>query len=149
MTCRDSRALLGEMNKLFANFECNARFDSLNTTMSNMLLQNTEIQKPMKFLSKKYNTLLERLDKFKRENNALKRRIFVLENTADVIECNACSAMLEVRNISNSDSENKNDLTEIVQSIGSVLKQPVVTCDIKDIHRHVNKTNKNAKLNTA
>lgn len=100
--------------------------------MSNVLLQNVEIHKSIDFFSKKYDALLERLDKTELENDAWKRRISALENTSEVIERNARSAMLEIRNTSNSDSENNNSLTEIVQSIGSVVNQPIQIGDIKD-----------------
>lgn len=176
----DSRSIMSEMNKLFASFERkqDSRFESLSSTMSNVMLQNSEIQKSIDFFSTKYDALLDRLDKTERENDALKKRIFALENTVDVIERNARSAMLEIRNISNSDSENKISLTEIVKNIGNVVNQPINMEDIKDVHRLVsrnsdsspilvefcsstvkesviksvktfNKTNQNSKLSTA
>lgn len=176
----DSCAIMSEINKLFASFERrqDSRFESLSSTMSNVMLQNSEIQKSIDFFSAKYDALLERLDKTERENDALKKRIFALENSVDDIERNARSAMLEIRNISNSDSETKIGLTEIVKNIGIVVKQPIKLEDIKDVRRLVsrnsvsspilvefcsstvkesvikavktfNKTNQNSKLSTA
>lgn len=144
----DSRAIMSEMNRLFANFESqqSARFDSLNSTMSNVLLQNTEIQKSIEFFSKKYDDLLERLDNTERENVTLKKRIFALENTVDVIERNARSAMLEIRNISDSDLANKVSLTEIVQSIGNVVNQPIKLDDVKDVHRLVSRNSASSPI---
>lgn len=144
----DSRAIVSEMNRLFADFESkqNTRFNSLNSTMSNVLLQNTEIQKSIDFFSKKYDDLLGRLDKTERENDSLKKRIFALENTVDVIERNTRSAMLEIRNISDSDSENKDNLTEIVQSIGNVVNQKIKSDDVKDVHRLVSRNSASSPI---
>lgn len=133
----DSKAILNEMHKLFAGFESkqNSKFDSLNVSVNNILLQNQEIQKSIEFFSRQYDTLLERMDHAEEENKSLRKRISSLENKMDFLERNARSTMVEIRNIPNSVPENRGDLTGIVQSLGSVVSQPIQSSDIKDVHR--------------
>lgn len=129
--------ILSEMHKLFANFESkqNYKFESLNTSLNNMSLQYQEIQKSIEFFSKQYDSLLERLENTEQENETLKKRISSLENKMEFLDRNARAAMVEIRNISTSESENKSDLIEIVKNIGSAVDQPIQSTDLKDVHR--------------
>lgn len=135
--------LLSEITKLFSDFERkqNRKLDSMNSTMSDILDQNSKIHESITFFSQKYDELLERLDTTERENCLLKQQISSLEYKIEYLERDTRSAMIEINNLPPVLPENKETLTERLISVGTAINLPINTADVKNIYRMKPKKN--------
>lgn len=127
-------ALMPQMTALFQNFEKqqSAKLETLITTITT---QNTEIQNSIEFLSQKYDDCLQKMDRLEKENLSYKKKIETLESKIELMENNSRFSMIEIKNIPKQETENKETLTNIVKQIGTHLEQPILTSDIRDLYR--------------
>lgn len=86
-------------------------------------------------MSTKYEDALKKIDVLQDEVKKDKQYIRQLENTVELLQRNARSTSLEIRNIPRGVNETKEDLKIIVSKLSEVLQQPLQGHEIKDVYR--------------
>ncbi|XP_028174862.1 uncharacterized protein LOC114363367 [Ostrinia furnacalis] len=138
----DMKAFMADMRKMQASAaeELNSKFTKLQSTVDEIKQQNNDIAKSMEFISQKYDELSIRLESCEKERVKQLTYIKTLETRIEQIERNARNSSIEIRNVPKSVSENKEDLLNIVKSIGSSVNMELKNLDIKDTFRYKSKT---------
>lgn len=130
---------MSELKSMFRSFSTqqDSKLDSINQAISTLLDQNSEIQKTVEFMSKRYDDMIERMDYLEDENKTCKKQIKDLENKIEMLEKNSRSTSIEVRNVPKRDRESKDSLACVIRDIGTALKiQPgLQKNEIRDIYR--------------
>ncbi|KAJ8718791.1 hypothetical protein PYW07_016347 [Mythimna separata] len=111
------------------------KFTTLELSLKELTCQNAEINKSMILLSEKYDDVLSELKILQQENYSLKSHIKTLDAKIEHFEKGARSTMVELKNVPDTVSENKEQLVEIAKKIGNVINVPILDSDIRDISR--------------
>lgn len=113
------------------------KFEKLNMAINTLLVQNLDIKKTVENMSSQHQELLEKMRKLQDENNEYKIKVSTLEDKIDALESIVSRTKIEIRNLPKQETENKQMLTSIVQTIGSTLdlETQIQGSEIKDIFR--------------
>lgn len=138
----DFDSFMEEVRDMFSKFasEHKARLDNLESTLSEIKIQNEAINLSISTLSDKYDELQKELQSFRQERKEQNSYIKLLENKIETLERQSCAVKLEIRNIPKMQNENKQALCEAVKKIGNTLKLQLQNSDIKDVYRPFAKT---------
>lgn len=133
----NSDNLLKEISKLFAasDQKHNKKFEQLNSTLVALQAQTSKIDEAITFFSSKYDELLERQVSSERANSALKQQVFDLESKIEDLERQSRASTIEIKNLPQSERENKESLITTICKIGTVIEQPIELGDIRNIFR--------------
>ncbi|CAH2095924.1 unnamed protein product [Euphydryas editha] len=93
------------------------------------------IRSSVEFLAQKYDSVIDKLNKLETNRTSDAKYIKSLENRIEILERSARSTCLEIRNIPTAKSETKDDLLNVVSSVGNVLKTPIQSYEVKDVYR--------------
>ena len=115
--------------------EHNQKLICLQDTVVEIKKQNEELNKMVQFMSDKYDEIRDKLLCLETERKENHNYINQLETKVETLEKNTRSGSLEVRNIPKKPAESKRDLVKILESIGTCLKTPIQSSDIRDIFR--------------
>lgn len=137
-----------EIRELFDEFSRtqSTKFDALTDAMTLLKQETAELKKSVAFMSKKYDEVLESLGKMQKENSKYKVQVELLDQRVDFLERKARSTTIELRNVPQSPTETKANITEIITKVGVVLQQPVQISDIRDTYRLKTKNNSNPPI---
>ncbi|KAJ2948727.1 hypothetical protein O0L34_g7985 [Tuta absoluta] len=102
--------------------------------------QNDGIKQSLDFLSDKYDSLLNRVDKMDEERKTDRAYINSLEQKLDILERTTRAASFELRNVPEIKEEKKEDLCELAIQLGDALSVPLKHEDIRDVHRSFSAT---------
>lgn len=135
---------MAEMNKMFSEFknQQESKFNSLVASVSHISTQNEEILKSIGFLSNKYDEIVDKIKSLEGSQVKHIEYINVLENKIELLQRNACSTKVEIRNVPRIQTETKTSLCEIVKKIGTKINCPIDVNDVRTIYRP--KINKNS-----
>jgi hypothetical protein len=124
-----------EMRSLFTKLS-----SSVEQQFNAIRIQNEELQKSLQFMSDKYDSVLERMQRMEEKKVEDGKKMQVLEEKVEFLERKARASGLEIRNVpknSNNEKEmeTKEDMCKIVQSVGRLLKMDIKEEHIKDAYR--------------
>lgn len=122
-----------------------SKFLLLQNSMTEIIAQNTEINKNLAFVSQQYDDLKRNMDKLQKERNTDRTYINQLEEKIENLERTLCLTKMEIRNIPKIENENKEDLCRIVTQTAGVLDITLERQDIKDVFR-INKKDGNPSI---
>lgn len=111
------------------------KLDSLTKAVSEIKIQNAEIQRSMEFLSASYDEMVKKVVSVQNDCTKNKEHIKHLENKIELLERNARSASIEIRNIPKQPSETKSTLCNLVKKTGIKVDCIVRDSDIRTIFR--------------
>ncbi|XP_073944742.1 uncharacterized protein [Choristoneura fumiferana] len=133
----DNDSKMDELKALIleSNRQSDAKYQSLTAAISTLITQNTEIQKSVEFMSKKYDEVLAQLNTLEHVNKQYKSQITSLESKLEILERNSKSSSLEIRNIPKSETEKKDSLFGLITSLGNALDLEINRSDIRDVFR--------------
>ncbi|CAF4798504.1 unnamed protein product [Pieris macdunnoughi] len=123
-----------------ANSQNESKFTSLQSSMREILTQNTEIKDSIAFVSKQYEDMKAKYEKLEKQRNEDRLYIDQLEKKIESLERTSASTKLELRNIPKITGENKDSLCNIASKAADVIDFPIQKQDIKDIYRTKSKT---------
>lgn len=112
--------------------------DNLVQNVSCIKQQNAELTKSMELMSSKYDDFLFRIEALETKSREDKKYINLLEDKIESLERKARSSGIEIRNVPkvNTDKpESKDDLCNLVQSMGESINIDIKASDIRDIYR--------------
>lgn len=135
-----SPSLLSTIKSMFTDLieQQDSKFDIVNNTLLAISTQNKDIQKSLNVLTKNYEELQTEIQAIKQENTEFKQRLSALETKLELQEKQACSSMIEIRNIPKSSSaSNKKEVISFVDTIGPAigLEPPITPTEIRDIYQ--------------
>ncbi|KAJ8708825.1 hypothetical protein PYW08_010207 [Mythimna loreyi] len=134
---------LVELRELFDEFSKiqSSKFDALTAAMTQLKEETADMKKSVTFMSQKYDEVLESLVKIQKENSFYKVQVGLLEQRIDFLERKAKSTTFELRNVPQSSTETKENITQVITKVCEVIKQPIQRSDIRDIYRLKTKPN--------
>ncbi|KAI5633773.1 hypothetical protein NE865_13520 [Phthorimaea operculella] len=109
--------------------------DFLRKLIQQVKTQNDGIKQSLDFLSAKYDSLLNRVDKMDEERKTDRTYINSLEQKLDILERTTRAASFELRNVPEIKEEKKEDLCDLAIQLGEALSVPIKHEDIRDVHR--------------
>lgn len=128
-----------EIKKMIAEMKAEQmqKLETLNSTINSLVKQNEKLQTSVDFMSSKYDDLLNKIDNLQRQNNDYKKSVTSLEKRIEILERNARSCTIEIRNIPKSSSENKKSMINVIKTVGEALcpDTPIQDFEIKEIYR--------------
>lgn len=131
--------LLSEFKKMFADAQSyqERKFDTLNEAITTLMDQNCDLKKSVEWMSAKYDNLVQDMESLLKENHKFKNHIKKLEERLDLMDKNAKSTAIEIRNITKDGNETKKMLIDSVKSVCSTIgSEPALQdLEIRDIHR--------------
>lgn len=144
----EMKTFMEEMRSMMANQE--KKLKSLETTFKDSIkeisIQNKDIKTSIEFISNMYEEMRMKLENCEQQQRKDRLYIKALEDRLDNVERGIRSSSLEVRNIPQKETENKDDLIKIVQNIGSVLNTPIDKSEIKELFRTKKRNSKNSPI---
>lgn len=129
------------INKLAEDQE--KRFNDLLSSIQIIANQNAELTSSVTLLSDKYDEFLQKISTLEAEKKEDRKLIKQLEDKLENIERKSRETGIELRCVPTSQNETKQDLCEIVKSLGSTLNVEIKSSDIKDIYRLKSKDSSN------
>lgn len=113
------------------------KFAALNSSLSTLIEQNTEIQKTVDFMSSQYDVLVTKLETVEKDNQNLKSHIKALEIKIDTLEKDSKSTTIELRNIPIQNQEDKQSLCTTIKNLGTAIGSTSIIqeVEIRDIFR--------------
>lgn len=133
--------IMEQMKNMFTSFsmEQASRLVELQSSISNIERQNTDISKCVEFLSSKYDDMLNQMKNLEVEKKKDQLRIRDLEDKVEALERKLKDPIIEIKNLplvlsEGNKYETKNDLCEIVKRLGKLIKVDINENDIKDIY---------------
>lgn len=111
------------------------KFAALQSAMSEIIAQNTDIKDSIAFISKQYDDMKLKVQSLESEREADRCQILQLEDKVETLERLLHSTKIEIRNVPKKQGENKEDLCRIVTDLTKVLSTPVQKHEIKDVFR--------------
>lgn len=129
-----------------SNAISDAKFTALQSSMAEIIAQNTEIKESIAFTAKQYDDMIVKLNQFEVERKEDRSRIQQLEHKVDNLERMLFSTKIEVRNIPKKQGENKDDLCTIIEQVANVLQTSLQRQEIKDVFRVSNKDSKQTAI---
>lgn len=127
--------IMAEMHRLFYEYDekQTAKLTILQSTINEVKTQFESITSSIQLLSDKYEDIkfdILNINKANKEQNACIKQ---LEYKLEVLERNANSSKIEIRNYP-TQKGNKEELTKILQNIGNVIDSTIDYSEIKDIY---------------
>lgn len=126
-----------EIKELFEEFkrEQNQKFEKLTAAVDEIKMQNSEIQTSVQFLSQKYDSIINQIEKLESEKQQHLHQLQLLENRMENYERLSRSTCIEIKNIPVIPSETKDKLLNTVISMGNSLNVPITSHEVKDVFR--------------
>ncbi|XP_069355286.1 girdin-like [Maniola hyperantus] len=129
-----------EIKEILESFkkEQNCKFDKLEKiflTMDEIRKQNNEIQSSVEFLSQKYDSVVNQIEKLECEKQANRQNLQLLEQKLDNYERLSRSTCIEVRNIPTVKSETKDSLLNTIIATAKILNMTLQPNEVKDVFR--------------
>lgn len=93
------------------------------------------LQTTVEFMSAKYEEALQRIEVLENEKKADKSYILHLENRLETQEHNARCTSIEIRNVTQSPKETKEDLKRVIRCAAQLFEIPLQNNEIKDVYR--------------
>lgn len=119
------------------------RFEDLIYKINNILEQNLELKKSVEVMSSKYDEFLSRISNLESERKEDKKTIHQLEEKVEYLERKSRATGLEIRNVPKIHDETKDQLCDMVVSMGKTLAINIGPSDIRDIYRTKSKDSSN------
>lgn len=128
---------MDELRDMFSTFkeEQNKKIEKIYETVYEIKNQNNEIRASVDFLSEKYDTINNLINKLESDHSSNLKYIHTLEERLDNLERLSRSTCLEIKNIPTVRSETKESLLNTVISTGKNLKVSIAPNDVKDVFR--------------
>lgn len=123
-----------------------AKFSKLQTAMSEIIAQNSEIKDSIAFMSNQYDELAGRVASIEKGRKDEQLYICHLEQKVETLERSLCSTKFELKNVPWKDNESKEDLCEIVTKSAQALDVPLLKQEIKDVFRTKSKKGTSAPI---
>lgn len=138
----DLNSFIKEMKNMFntASELQNQKLSAMHSAIEEIRVQNCDISKCMEFLSVKYDEMKASLDRCEQERKKHLSYIGALEDRVEYLERNSRNTSIEIRNVPQTPSENKQSLVNIVKNIGLAVESSIEDCDIKDTFRYRSKS---------
>lgn len=131
----------------------NVILSKLVAEISDLKLQNTQIQKTnleieksMSFISQQYEEMKDYIITLQKERKDQKEYIENLESKVRDLQLASRSSSVEVRNIPPKENETMIDLTNVISKLGAALDLPIPSSTIRDIHRLPGKPGMNRSI---
>lgn len=139
---------MSEMRAMFNDLkeQQNLKMEKICSAIEEIKIQNSDIRASVEFLSSKYDTLLGEIHDVKSECKDNQNYTKALEEKIDILEKNARSTCIEIKNIPVKTSETKDCLLKNLRDIGHILNVPIQSQDVKDIFRTGSKDPKNRTI---
>ncbi|KAJ8708989.1 hypothetical protein PYW07_008815 [Mythimna separata] len=131
----DITSMFAELKK-----EQNEKFHKLQSNLEELKSLNTELRTDLQFYSEKYDELLKNIHCMEVEAQNSHEYVRSLENKVEYLERCTKSASIEIRNLPKNQRETKQDLVEILKTIGDSMSTPITVADIRDIYRLTSKS---------
>lgn len=131
------KASIDEIKNMITNTNTkqDERYKCLQSDAREIKEHNADLRRSLEFISKKYDEIKVKLDSMETEKRNNFLIIKKLEDKIELLERNSKAASLEVRNVSQSKPETKDDLVAIVTSVGKAINMPIAPSEIKDVFR--------------
>ncbi|CAG9138373.1 unnamed protein product [Plutella xylostella] len=126
--------VMKEMFNAFARDQ-DARFERLQTTISNLKEQNNELTLSVELMSSKYDEFLVKISELESERKKDKEAIYFLEDKIEYLERKSKSTGIEIRNLPKKTGETKKDLCSLIQNFGNSINVDMNQSCVKDIYR--------------
>ena len=114
------------------------KFNVMHNNLDQILAQNTDLKNTIEFLSSKYDDLVAKLTLLEREKKDTLEYIASLEDKVENMERNSKSSSLEIRNVPKKPNESKEDLVEIVKTLGITVNTDIQVSELRDVYRLTN-----------
>lgn len=114
------------------------KLESLQSSLAEIITQNSEIKNTITFISQKYDEMLLRTEQIEAERKADRIYINQLEDRVENLERMMNMSKMEIKNIPKMQGETKDDLRKLVTETACFLEIPLQEHDIRDVFR-VNK----------
>lgn len=113
------------------------KFESLRSSINDLVNQNQEYRKSVAFMSKQYDEMLIKVNGLEKENSDNKKHINTLESRLEILERNSRSATIEIRNVPKQTNESKHNMINIIKTVGKTLslETPIIDLEVKEIYR--------------
>lgn len=111
------------------------KFDALYSVVNEIKQQNTDIIKSIDFVSEKYEECSLKLQKAEEDRKKDQAYIQELEARVSYLERSSRYNSIEIRNLPQKPRETKEDLINLVKSIGTAINTDIQTNEIKDLFR--------------
>lgn len=115
--------------------EQNFKFEKLSAAVEEIKRQNVEIRTSVEFLSQKYDSIINQIDKLEKDRQQNLLQIQSLEIRMENYERLSRSTCIEIKNVPTVPSETKDKLLNTVISIGNSLNVPIKSHEVKDVFR--------------
>lgn len=130
-TCVDEiRSLLASSTAQYDD-----KFAALQSAMSEIIAQNSDIKESISFISKQYDDMKLKVQNLESERELDRYQILQLEDKVENLERMLHSTKIEIRNVPKKLGETKEDLCRIVTDLTKVLSTPIQKNEIKDVFR--------------
>jgi hypothetical protein len=130
------KKFMAEKRELLAisNSQNESKFTSLQSSMKELLVQNTEMKESIAFVSKQNEDMRAKLDNVEKQRKEDRLYIGQLERKIEPLERASASTKLELRNIPKQTCENRDSLCRIVVNAAEIIGFPIQKQEIKDIY---------------
>lgn len=115
--------------------EQNLKLERLSAAVEDIKKQNYEIQASVEFLSQKYDSIINQIDKLEKDRQQNLLQIELLEGRMENYERLSRSSCIEIKNIPKLPSETKDKLLSTIVSVGNSLNIPIKSNEVKDVFR--------------
>lgn len=138
----ETGSVLDQVKDILGSFtqDLASRFTVLQNSVSNIEKQNTDISKSIEFLSEKYDVAMTKIKTLEDEKKEDRKKIAYLEEKTEFLERKFRATGIEIRNVPiitqpDKKFETKEDLSNLLQEMGTSINVDIQHNDIKDIYR--------------
>lgn len=139
-----------EMRKLMMYFSATQarELKQLNTALKEIQQSNYNIEGSVSYLTAQNEEFKQRIVELEAQSKQDRTRIIYLENKLEELQMCSRKACFEIKNVPKKSNENKDDLVQIVLSLGKSVDCNIFKSDINDIYRvrPKNASNKNSPI---
>lgn len=97
--------------------------------------QNANIVSSIEFLSQKYEEAISRINTLEQKISSDEKYIRSLETKLELMDRSLHSSSIEVRNVPKKTAETKEDLLNMVKTVGDALNLQIQPSEIRDVYR--------------
>lgn len=126
-----------ELHKMFTIFsdKHSNEIQQMTTALKQLQQSNLNIENSITYLTAQNEDLKIKINQLEHQSKEDKKHITVLENKVEDLLMGSRKANFVIKNVPRRNSENKEDLLEMIMCLSSNLNINITKCDVKDIYR--------------
>lgn len=135
---------MNDMRNMMMEFKIQQeeKIEKVYSTLDEIRKQNNDICSSIEFMSKSYDSLNEKIQKLELDRQANMKYIQSLEERVEILERGSRSSCVEIKNIPTQVFQSKDQLLQMIISIGKKLNITISPHEVCDIYR-IHSNNKN------